>query len=218
MLLNENPLWRAGVGLVAGLVVMATLGTPVLATGLAKDAAERANALRSVAVPVGDFPRQDDAALTAAPDGAERAQERAAAPAQSKGSASGRAKQTRAMRLQLKPGELDIMAHLVQAEAGYEPYAGKVAVAAVVINRIQSGRFPNSVYGVAFEQDAFESVSNGWYWNAPSQSAYKAVRDALGGWDPSGGALFFFAPAKTNNAYIWSRPIITQIGGHIFSR
>lgn len=121
-------------------------------------------------------------------------------------------------RIPLRPGDLDLLARLVQAEAGGEPYAGKVAVAAVVINRVQSSRFPDSVRGVIFQKDAFEPVANGWIWNPPSRLAYQAALDALRGWDPSGGALFFFAPAKTGNAFVWSRPAVARIGNHIFAR
>ncbi|MGE5509401.1 MAG: cell wall hydrolase [Chitinophagales bacterium] len=220
MLWNENPLWRAWVGAVTGLVMMATFGTPVLATGLANDAVRRAQALPNVnvKVPVGDFPREGAGTLTGAPLTGTTGRRNALLVGTPGSQKSARGGKIGALRLAVKPGDIDMMAHLVQAEAESEPYAGKVAVAAVIINRVQSGRFPHSVYGVTFDPDAFESVSNGWYWNAPSQSAYNAVWDALRGWDPSGGALFFFNPAKTNNWYIWSRPIITQIGGHIFSR
>ncbi|MDI3280833.1 MAG: cell wall hydrolase [Bacillota bacterium] len=121
-------------------------------------------------------------------------------------------------RIPLRPGDLDLLARLVQAEAGGEPYAGKVAVAAVVINRVQSSRFPDSVRGVIFQKGAFEPVANGWIWNPPSRSAYQAALDALRGWDPSGGALFFFAPAKTGDAFVWSRPAVVRIGNHIFAR
>ncbi|HHW14556.1 MAG TPA: spore cortex-lytic enzyme [Firmicutes bacterium] len=188
-------------------------------------------AARAVQVPVGDFPRPSGAAAADSHDAAagskaasvSLADQETARQFRQAGQRARRAwgtaqAQRPGQRIPLRPGDLDILAHLVQSEAGSEPYAGKVAVAAVVINRVLSGRFPDSVYGVVFEQDAFEAVSNGWYWNPPSASAYAAVRDALRGWDPSGGALYYFNPAKTANAFIWSRPVITQIGNHIFAR
>jgi N-acetylmuramoyl-L-alanine amidase len=213
MLFSEHRLWRAMVGFFTGLIVAATLGAPALATSLAGGLAPGRRTLGGPEVSVADFPRpaevaENSTAASVPPAGA--AADRPTRPV--------RTASRESYRIVLRPGDLDILAHLVQAEAGGEPYAGKVAVAAVVINRIQSGRFPRTVYGVAFEPDAFECVSNGWYWNPPSRSAYAAALDALRGWDPSGGALFFFAPAKTANAFIWSRPIITQIGNHIFSR
>ncbi|MGE5598589.1 MAG: cell wall hydrolase [Bacteroidota bacterium] len=113
----------------------------------------------------------------------------------------------------------ELLARLVMAEAGSEPYVGQVAVGAVVLNRVESPLFPNTIAGVIYEPDAFESVSNGLIWSQPpSNTARQAAQNAVSGWDPSGGALFFFNPAKTNSPFIWSRQIITQIGDHIFSR
>lgn len=209
MLFTEHRLWRGTVGVFTGLILAATLGAPALAIGL-PGSGSQFPAGREVQVPLGDFPRFGGPA----PEGEKAAASSAAASAPRGAAPTGGS----AQRIALQAGDLDTLAHLVQAEAGDEPYAGKVAVAAVVINRIQSGRFPRTVRGVVFEQDAFECVSNGWFWNPPAASAYAAVRAALRGWDPTGGALFFFNPAKTANAFIWSRPIITQIGNHIFSR
>ena len=114
-------------------------------------------------------------------------------------------------------GDAALLAHLIFAEAGSEPYVGQVAVGAVVMNRIQNPKFPKSIPGVVYQPSAFESVSNGIINNPPSEDAQKAARDAIAGWDPSGGALYFFNPAKTTNAWIWARQIINRIGKHVFS-
>ncbi len=113
--------------------------------------------------------------------------------------------------------EVQLLARLVNAEAGLEPYAGKVAVAAVVLNRVRSPRFPNTISGVIFQPGEFEPVSTGYLWQVPvTQEALQAVYDALAGWDPTGGALFFFNPAKAWSSFLWSRPQAAWIGSHLF--
>ncbi len=114
--------------------------------------------------------------------------------------------------------DVTLLARLVQGEAGAEPYLGKVAVAAVILNRVNSDQFPNTIAGVIYQPDAFESITNGVANNMPSAEAIKAAEDALNGWDPSQGALFFWNPAKPVSSWIWSRPIITQIGAHVFAK
>lgn len=114
-------------------------------------------------------------------------------------------------------GDTYLLAKIIHAEAGAEPYVGKVAVGAVILNRTDSPKFPRTIAGVVYQPHAFESVSNGIYQRPPSNDSLKAARDALNGWDPSGGALFFFNPAKTSNAFIWSRRIIARFGGHVFA-
>ncbi len=115
--------------------------------------------------------------------------------------------------------DAELLAHLITAEATGEPYAGQVGVAAVVLNRTQNPLFPKTVSGVIYEPDAFESVSNGLIYSRPVGSqARQAAEAAIGGWDPTGGAIFFFNPSKTSSPYIWSRQILTQIGAHIFAR
>ncbi|MDI6871263.1 MAG: cell wall hydrolase [Bacillota bacterium] len=215
MLFTEHRLWRGTVGFFAGLILAATLGAPALATGYSEGPEPGLADAPDLQVPAADFLRP---AVKETSGSGTAASAPTAAPAPGRRVQPARPAADPGTRIALRPGDLDLMAHLVQAEAGDEPYAGKVAVAAVVINRVQSGRFPDSVRGVIFEPDAFEPVSNGWFWNPPTSSAYAAARDALRGWDPSGGALFFFAPAKTANAFVWSRPVIVQIGNHIFSR
>jgi N-acetylmuramoyl-L-alanine amidase len=115
-------------------------------------------------------------------------------------------------------GNVNLLAHLIHGEAGTEPYIGKVAVGGVVMNRIQNPRFPKSIAGVVYQPHAFESVSNGIFNQPVSNESVKAACDAISGWDPSGGALYFFNPAKTNNPWIWARRIVTQIGQHVFAR
>lgn len=113
---------------------------------------------------------------------------------------------------------LTLLARVTCGEARGEPFEGQVAVAAVILNRVDSKRYPNSVAGVVYQPRAFESVANGEIWRPVSASCWRAARAALNGWDPSYGALFFFAPAKTRNRYIWSRPQVRRIGRHIFAR
>ncbi len=114
--------------------------------------------------------------------------------------------------------EMELLARLVHAEARGEPYVGQVAVAAVVMNRLQSPQFPHTVKGIIFEPYAFTAVDDGQFWLAPDQTAYRAAYDAVRGWDPSGGALYYFNPATATSRWIWSRPQIKQIGQHIFAR
>ncbi len=109
-----------------------------------------------------------------------------------------------------------LLARLVHAEAEAEPYSGKVAVAAVILNRIESPRFPNTLAGVVYQPLAFESVANGRIYTNPSSESIKAAGDAINGWDPTGGALFFWNPAKPVSRWIWSRRILTRIGKHVF--
>ena len=116
-------------------------------------------------------------------------------------------------------GNMWVLARVISAEAKGEPYVGQVAVGAVIINRVESGRFPTTLSGVIYQPGAFESVSNGGINLPPSQSSINAARDALNGWEPSNGALFFFNPAKNvTSKWIWSRPIIKKIGQHLFLR
>lgn len=112
--------------------------------------------------------------------------------------------------------ELQIMANAVYGEARGEPYIGQVAVAAVILNRVKSPSFPHSPSAVIFEPGAFTAVADGQIWMTPNETASKAVQDALNGWDPTGGALYYFNPDTATSAWIWSRPQIKKIGKHIF--
>ncbi len=111
-----------------------------------------------------------------------------------------------------------LLARLVHGEARGEPYKGKVAVAAVVLNRVESSLFPNSIAKVIYQSGAFSVVSDGQINLSPDQESLRAARDALNGWDPSGGALFYYNPAKTSNKYIRSRPVILTIANHVFCK
>lgn len=115
--------------------------------------------------------------------------------------------------------EVTLLSRLIAAEAGTEPYVGKVAVGAVVLNRTANPAFPNTISGVIYQPGAFESVSNGLIWRVTNLgSARQAALDALNRWDPTGGALYFWNPAKTFNPWVWTRTILTQIGRHLFGR
>ncbi len=111
-----------------------------------------------------------------------------------------------------------LLARVVNGEAANEPYLGKVAVAAVILNRVESDQFPNTLAGVIYQPNAFESITNGVANAAPSDESVRAAQDAMNGWDPTQGALFFWNPAKPVSKWIWSRPIVTQIGAHVFAR
>lgn len=115
-------------------------------------------------------------------------------------------------------GDLELLARIIRAEAEAEPYTGQVAVGSVILNRVQNPKFPKTIAGVVYQPKAFESVSNGQVNTPPSVSARKAAQAAIGGWDPSGGALFFFNPSKVGSrSYIWSRKVIQKIGKHVFA-
>ncbi|NQD65177.1 spore cortex-lytic enzyme [Bacillus haikouensis] len=112
--------------------------------------------------------------------------------------------------------DIQIMANAVYGEARGEPYEGQVAVAAVILNRIDSPSFPNTAAGVIFEPGAFTAVADGQIYLTPNDKAREAVLDAINGWDPSSNALYYFNPVTATSDWIWSRPQIKQIGKHIF--
>lgn len=112
--------------------------------------------------------------------------------------------------------DLYLLARMISAEARGEPYAGQVAVGAVILNRVDHPSFPNTLSGVLFQPGAFSAVNDGQYDQPISDSAYKAARDALNGSDPSGGAIYYYNPAKATSKWIFSRPIIARIGSHVF--
>lgn len=113
---------------------------------------------------------------------------------------------------------VDLLSRLVYAEARGEPYKGQVAVAAVVLNRVASSAFPNSISGVIYQSGAFDVVSDGQI-NMPADStAKKAAQDALNGWDPTSGCIYYFNPNTATSSWIWSRPQVAQIGNHIFCK
>ena len=112
--------------------------------------------------------------------------------------------------------QLDLLARLISAEARGEPYSGQVAVGAVVLNRVRHPSFPNTVSGVIYQNGAFSCINDGQFNQPVAASAYRVAQDALNGWDPSGGAIYYFNPAKTTSKWIWSRPLIVVIGSHRF--
>ncbi|NLJ33199.1 MAG: spore cortex-lytic protein [Firmicutes bacterium] len=113
--------------------------------------------------------------------------------------------------------DVHLLSRMVASEARGEPYQGQVAVAAVIVNRVRSPKFPGTVAGVLFEPAAFEPVLNGTFWTAPvSEEHIRAAEQALNGWDPSYGSLFFWNPATASSPWIWTRRIITSIGQHVF--
>ena len=114
--------------------------------------------------------------------------------------------------------DLYLLARCVYGESRGEPYVGQVAVAAVVLNRVKSAAFPNSISGVIYQPYAFTCVSDGQLYLEPDQSAYNAARDAMNGWDPTNGCLYYYNPSTATSAWIWSRPIMLQIGRHNFCK
>lgn len=124
----------------------------------------------------------------------------------------------RSNRLGLSEEDLKLMANAVHGEARGEPYIGQVAVAAVILNRVQSPSFPNTVSGVIFQPGAFTAVADGQIWLTPNETSRKAVQDALNGSDPSGGCIYYFNPVTATSKWIWSRPQVKQIGKHIFCK
>lgn len=113
---------------------------------------------------------------------------------------------------------LNLLARAINGEARGEPYEGQVAVGAVILNRVDNPNFPNTIAGVIYQSGAFDSVDDGQINLEPTTAAVKAARDALNGWDPSGGAIYFFNPATSTSKWIWSRPIIKTIGKHHFAK
>ena len=116
--------------------------------------------------------------------------------------------------------DMQLMARAINGEARGEPYEGQVAVGAVILNRVKSSKFPNTIAGVIYEKGAFTAVSDGQI-NVPiaeNSSVYKAARDAMNGWDPTGGAIYYFNPDTATSDWIWSRPLIKTIGKHRFCK
>ena len=114
--------------------------------------------------------------------------------------------------------DIYLLARIIAAEARGESYTGQVAVGAVVLNRVQHSSFPDTISGVVYQPGAFSAVRDS-NWNvAPDDTAKKAARDAINGWDPTGGAIYYYNPAKTSNKWIRSRPVVTTIGRHVFCK
>lgn len=116
--------------------------------------------------------------------------------------------------------DVQLIARAINGEARGEPYEGQVAVGAVILNRVKSSKFPNTISGVIYEPGAFTAVADGQI-NVPiseGSTVVKAARDALNGWDPTGGAIYYFNPNTATNKWIWSRPLIKTIGKHRFCK
>ena len=113
--------------------------------------------------------------------------------------------------------ETYLLARLVHGEARGEPYVGKVAVAAVVLNRVKSASFPNTIAGVIYQAGAFDAVADGQINLTPDEDSLRAARDALAGWDPSGGCLYYYNPVTSTNDWIWTREVQLSIGKHNFA-
>ena len=116
--------------------------------------------------------------------------------------------------------DVQLLARAINGEARGEPYEGQVAVGAVILNRVRDSRFPNTIAGVIYQPGAFTAVSDGQI-NVPideNSTVVKAARDALNGWDPTEGAVYYFNPNTATNKWIWSRPVIKTIGKHRFCK
>ena len=113
--------------------------------------------------------------------------------------------------------DLYLLARTIYAEGRGEPYTGQVAIGAVVMNRVRSSQFPNTISGVVYQRHAFTAVSDGQINLTPDDKAMKAARDAMNGWDPTGGALYYYNPAVATSSWIFDRQTITVIGKHVFA-
>lgn len=116
----------------------------------------------------------------------------------------------------LSNSDLYLLSCCIYGEARGESYTGKVAVAAVILNRVKSSSFPNSISGVIYQAGAFTCVSDGQINLGTNDECTRAAQDAMNGWDPTGGAIYYFNPATATSKWIWSRPQLVTIGKHIF--
>lgn len=116
----------------------------------------------------------------------------------------------------LSSSDYELLARTISAEARGESYIGQVAVGAVILNRIEHPSFPDTLSGVIYQKGAFSCLNDGQFYEPISDSAYKAATDAINGLDPSGGAIYYYNPAKATSKWIFSRPVITTIGDHRF--
>lgn len=114
--------------------------------------------------------------------------------------------------------DLYLLAKVVYGEARGEPYKGQVAVAAVVLNRVEHSSFPNTIAGVVYQSGAFSIVADGQINLSPDQNAINAARDAMNGWDPTNGCIYYYNPAKSTSKWIFSRPRVITIGSHVFCK
>lgn len=119
---------------------------------------------------------------------------------------------------EISSADYSLLARIISAEARGEPYAGQVAVGAVILNRVAHPSFPDTLSGVIYQRGAFSCIDDGQFYEPVADSAYRAARDALNGVDPSGGAVYYYNPKTATSKWIFSRPVITTIGGHVFCR
>lgn len=117
---------------------------------------------------------------------------------------------------QASTGDVYLLARIIYGEARGEPYKGQVAIGAVVLNRVRSASFPNTIAGVIYQRGAFDAVTDGQINLAPNETAVRAARDALNGWDPTGGCLFYYNPRTATSRWMLSRPVLLRIGNHAF--
>lgn len=110
-----------------------------------------------------------------------------------------------------------LLARTIYAEGRGEPYTGQVAIGAVILNRVRSSQFPNTISGVVYQKNAFTAVTDGQINLTPNETAMKAARDAINGWDPTGGAIYYYNPAVATSAWIFDRQTVTVIGKHVFA-
>lgn len=121
------------------------------------------------------------------------------------------------MKAAVTEEEYDLLARAVYSEARGEPFSGQVAIAAVILNRVEHANFPDTIRGVIFQPAAFTAVQDGQFWLTPDSTAFAAVEEALAGHDPSGGAIYYYNPVTATNQWIRSRQVITAIGKHVFA-
>ncbi len=118
----------------------------------------------------------------------------------------------------ISQNDINLMAHVVYGEARGQPFIGQIAVAAVIINRYHSSLFPHSIPGIIYQNGAFTSISNGQAWLGLHQQNVQAVMDAIHGFDPTHGALYYWNPATATSQWVWSQPVMLQIGNHVFAK
>lgn len=114
-------------------------------------------------------------------------------------------------------GDVELLARLIHGEARGEPYVGMVAVGAVVLNRVRSSSFPGTIAGVIYQPGAFDAVADGQINLTPNEQSRRAARDALNGWDPTNGCLYYYNPATATSKWIWTREVRLNIGDHSFA-
>jgi len=130
----------------------------------------------------------------------------------------GSSRQSIAVSRDFSRSDLDLLARAVYAEARGETYEGQVAVAAVILNRLKHPDFPKTIRGIIYQPGAFSCVTDGQINMAPNATAYKAVQDAINGWDPTSGAIYYWNPDTATSKWVWSRPITVRIGSHVFAK